>query len=94
MRKRQTKNFLTTMDWGSTFGFHETQMWTPSPLWLGSFWFAFSALLSGPMKWFIRFPLIAILGGMIGGPFSYWGGAQMQGLIFPQYWEMSLIIND
>ena len=43
------------------------------------------------MTWFIRFPLVAILGGMIGGPLSYWGGAQMKGLIFPQYWEMSLI---
>jgi hypothetical protein len=59
---------------------------------MGSFWFAFSALLSGPMKWFVHFPIVAIIGGMIGGPFSYWGGAQMEGLIFPDDWKTSLYI--
>ena len=68
-----------------------SELLTPSPLWMGSFWFAFSALLSGPMRWFIQFPFLAILGGMIGGPFSYWGGVQLHGLIFPQNWQSSMI---
>ena len=68
----------------------QSALLTPSPLWMGSFWFALSALLSGPVKWIVRFPFFAIIGGVIGGPFSYWGGAQMNALTFPSYWELSL----
>ena len=77
--------------YGGCFSFPtQSHQWTPSPLWMGGFWFAFSALLTGPLRWLLSFPVIAIAGGIIGGPFSYWGRAQMGGRCFSEKLEYSL----
>ena len=71
---------------------HHAQMITPSPLWLASFWFSFSALLTSSLRWIFTHRWIALSLGALGGPLSYLGGERMGGMLFPTPITMSVIL--
>ncbi|SDM12505.1 Protein of unknown function [Modicisalibacter muralis] len=52
----------------------------PLPLWLWALWPLFATLLKHSLDWLWCHRWLAMLGGAIGGPLSYLGGAQLAGV--------------
>lgn len=53
---------------------------SPLPLWLWALWPLFAMLLNHSLAWLWSHRWLAMLGGAIGGPLSYFGGAQLAGV--------------
>ncbi|MGC3874183.1 DUF2878 family protein [Halomonas sp. GXIMD04776] len=52
----------------------------PLPLWLWILWPLFATLLQHSLAWLWQHPGLAMLGGAVSGPLSYFGGAQLAGI--------------
>lgn len=50
------------------------------PVWLILLWSAFAATLLHSMTWLMRKPVLAILLGAVGGPWSYYAGSLLNSL--------------
>lgn len=51
-----------------------------APCWMISLWMAFATTLNHSLRWLVRRPLLAALGGALGGPLAYLAGAQLDAL--------------
>jgi hypothetical protein len=51
-----------------------------APLWMVSLWIAFATTLNHSLHWLASRPLMAMLGGAIGGPLAYLAGAKLGAL--------------
>ena len=54
--------------------------WLPLPLWLWALWPLFATLVMHSLNWLWAHRWLAMLGGAIGGPLSYFGGARLSGV--------------
>jgi hypothetical protein len=51
-----------------------------APLWMLCLWMAFATTLNYSLRWLMRRPVAAALGGAIGGPLAYLAGARLGAL--------------
>jgi hypothetical protein len=56
--------------------------WPPgfAPYWMLSLWIAFATTLNHSLKWLTCRPVVAALGGALGGPLAYLAGAKLGAL--------------
>src|SRR5690348_6620275 len=54
-----------------------------APYWMLSLWAAFATTLHHSMRWLMRRPAVAALGGAIGGPLAYLAGERLGALQLP-----------
>jgi predicted DCC family thiol-disulfide oxidoreductase YuxK len=62
------------------------------PAWLWSIYFFFLMTVNHSLKWVLRFPLIGLIFGAIGGPICYQAGAAIGGVTFSISTPPALII--
>ncbi len=65
--------------WAGGFVFSEPTL-LPLAFWLWALWPLFATLLQHSLAWLWQRPWLALLGGAISGPLSYFGGARLAGV--------------
>jgi Protein of unknown function (DUF2878) len=54
-----------------------------APFWMLGLWIAFATTLNHSLRWLMRRPLVAALGGAVFGPLAYLAGAKLGALSLP-----------
>lgn len=67
--------------------------WIPGlgPHWMIVLWMAFATTLNVAYVWLRGRPLAAAAMGAVFGPLSYWAGARLGGVVFPQSTEAGMV---
>jgi Protein of unknown function (DUF2878) len=54
-----------------------------APFWMLGLWIAFSTTLNHSLRWLLQRPVVAALGGAVGGPLAYLAGGKLGALSLP-----------
>jgi hypothetical protein len=54
-----------------------------APFWMLSLWISFATTLNHSLRWLMRRPVVAALGGAVFGPLAYLAGAKLGALALP-----------